>query len=57
MRSMRFGPTINDDLLITWLRGNMNEEVLNLVSAETAYDVWHLLEEQLLPAKKERKHS
>lgn len=44
----------NNNLLGTWLRGNMSEDVMNLViGTETAFDMWHLLVEQLIQASNE----
>ncbi|PON75340.1 hypothetical protein PanWU01x14_043070 [Parasponia andersonii] len=39
----------NNGLLTTWLLANMKEEVLSMIiGADTAFQVWFLLEEQLL---------
>ncbi|KAL9432747.1 hypothetical protein AB3S75_027714 [Citrus x aurantiifolia] len=45
----------NDSLLTSRLLGNMTEEVLGMVvGAESAYEVWSSLEEQLLPMTREK---
>ena len=46
----------NDDRLLSWLLGTMKEEVMSdIFGAETTYEAWTSLEEQLLPmtAKKQ----
>jgi len=46
----------NDGLLLTWLRGMMMEDVLTLVvGGQTVKEVWLSIEENMLPATKERK--
>ena len=41
---------INDGLLTFWLLGIMNEDIISSIfGLETAYEVWILLEQQLLP--------
>ncbi|KAI3458706.1 hypothetical protein Pfo_015369 [Paulownia fortunei] len=40
----------NDGLLMSWLLGNMKEEVLNMIfGGDTVYSIWKSLQEQLLP--------
>ncbi|KAG8392005.1 hypothetical protein BUALT_Bualt01G0246600 [Buddleja alternifolia] len=44
----------NDGLLMSWLIGNMKEEVLSMLfGADTSYSVWKSLQEQLLPNTEE----
>ena len=44
----------NDGLLMSWLLGNMKEEVLSMIfGGDTAYSIWNNLQEQLLPNTEE----
>ncbi|KAK2663956.1 hypothetical protein Ddye_002530 [Dipteronia dyeriana] len=47
---------INDGLLASWLLGTMKEDILSMVieEANTAYEVWTSLEQQLLPVTVEK---
>jgi hypothetical protein len=45
---------LNDGLLISWLLGNMKEEVLSMIlGGDTTHYIWSSLHEQLLPNTKE----
>ncbi|XP_012856951.1 PREDICTED: uncharacterized protein LOC105976216 [Erythranthe guttata] len=49
---------INDGLLLSWLCGTMNEEMLSSIfDAETARQLWKSLEEQLLPITIEKERN
>ncbi|KAK3221940.1 hypothetical protein Dsin_008965, partial [Dipteronia sinensis] len=40
----------NDGLLMSWLLGNVKEEVLSMIfGGDTSYSIWNNLQEQLLP--------